>query len=138
MARAVSQRRWKEDAVARNRLRLIDENQAIASILLVHDDDRRGNYAFYLGAGASIGAGVPGAEEICNTIRKNLSAMRGLSGDAAEEQLWAEAELQWSRRDRRYFVCMKESYPSPAHRIDFFVRNSLVVIRHSRTTQLHC
>ena len=98
-------------------LEVITAAQAIHHVLA---HPRR--YAFYLGAGTSVEAGVAAAQEICDTILAQAVA-RGDAGAKANKRkitTWANATLKWNDPSRRYVSCIQTEYPLEPQRIDAF------------------
>jgi O-acetyl-ADP-ribose deacetylase (regulator of RNase III) len=100
-------------------LKVISDGEAIRNIL-----GERDRYAFYLGAGASVDAGVVTAQEICERIRGELvSADAGLTAAADEDvERWANETLNWADTSRRYVTCIRRGYPNEARRVEYFRR----------------
>lgn len=95
---------------------MIESDARVVEIL----KDNRGRFAIYLGAGASIEAGVPGAQQICDGIR-----LARLGDKPTPEKIArVERELRWSNPAQRYMAAIQAVRPSPAQRVDFF-RSSL-------------
>jgi O-acetyl-ADP-ribose deacetylase (regulator of RNase III)/NAD-dependent SIR2 family protein deacetylase len=100
--------------------RIISDAEATRHILTVRD-----RYALYLGAGASVDAGVKSAQGICEDLRKEMiaSANLGDEGDpgyAERAEEWANEYLNWNDPSRRYLSCMLRGRPNGAQRVEYF------------------
>ena len=108
------------------RIRIISDADVIRNIR-----GERGRYALYLGAGASVEAGVMPAEEICQAIRTELLAAAGLDGSSAQEiEGWANDNLNWGDASRRYMTCVRRWLPNEARRVEYF-RHLVIGVRPS-------
>jgi O-acetyl-ADP-ribose deacetylase (regulator of RNase III)/NAD-dependent SIR2 family protein deacetylase len=75
-----------------------------------------GSFAAWLGAGASIEAGVPTARTICDEIRRKMAEHE----KPANELEWARNELAWDDQKRKYSTCLLRYAQTPAQRIQYF------------------
>ena len=98
-------------------LEVISATKALHHIL-----DNPGRYAFHLGAGVSVEAGVATAQEICETIRARALERGDAGPNPTKRQItaWANATLQWKDPSRRYVSCIQAEYPIEPQRIDAF------------------
>jgi O-acetyl-ADP-ribose deacetylase (regulator of RNase III) len=96
-------------------MRVISDQDAIRSIL-----QARGQYALWLGAGASAEAEVPMALEICERAREMLLPRSLDRSDPVAVAAWAEERLSWSDLGKRYVQCIFEAYPTRAQRVEYF------------------
>src|SRR2546427_125592 len=98
-------------------MKIISDTEAIRHIV-----DRPGTYACYLGAGASVEAGVMSAQTICERIRDKLAAVNPNLDESDKEQVerWAQDELNWPDTSRRYITCIDKGYPNVATRVEYF------------------
>jgi O-acetyl-ADP-ribose deacetylase (regulator of RNase III)/NAD-dependent SIR2 family protein deacetylase len=107
---------------------IITDTEAIRYILMHPNDqtsDRHPYFACYLGAGASAEAGVKLASQICTEIYEDLLNTKLPSGSDDKVQLQAFKEtLNWNDLSLRYVSCLKEGYPDPSLRVEYF-RNLL-------------
>src|ERR1043166_7066519 len=97
---------------------IISDTDAIRFILpgnAVPREERYPRFACYLGAGASLEAGVKTAWEIAADIREEFA--KGLDADAVKR---LEKELRWNDPTLRYMTCIKKRYPDLARRVDYF------------------
>lgn len=78
----------------------------------------KGAFTAWLGAGASIEAGVPTAREICDEIRREIAKFER----PASEVEWARAELAWDDPRRRYSTCLLRYAKTPVQRLRYFRR----------------
>ena len=85
----------------------ISDGEAIRYIL--QEENR---YVCYLGAGASVEAGVMTAQGICEEIRKEL----------LEHSSLRDSDLDWDDPSQRYVTCIRKGYPTPAKRVQYFRR----------------
>ena len=108
----------------------ISDDEAIRYILLEKD-----RFACYLGAGASVEAGVKSAWDICTEIRDDLlehSPLR-LSQDEEKIEQWANAKLNWHKPDERYATVIRVGYPNQDVRVQYFRR----ILRNVRPSFSH-
>ena len=76
----------------------------------------QGAFTAWLGAGASIEAGVSTARDICDFIRKEVAAF----DKPADEDAWARSELDWDDPRRRYSTCLLRYATTPVQRLRYF------------------
>lgn len=89
-------------------------------------DANRGRFTIYLGAGASIEAGVPTGQQICDRIR-----ISRLGEKPTPKQIrTVDRELNWATPSLRYMTAIQKAYPNRAQRVQFF-RDSLLQIQPS-------
>jgi len=106
---------------------IISDTEAIQHILTglnLQGQNRHPRFACYLGAGASVEAGVKMASQICNDIYNELLTTRVLAVDSEEQIQALNKLLKWKDQSLRYVTCIKERYPDPSLRVDYF-RNLL-------------
>jgi len=81
-------------------------------------------YHAFWGAGLSVEAGVPTANQICEVIAKNQLRIHGLADDVSfndpDTRAWLSEKLSWDRTDERYAKCILTQYANPADRVEFF------------------
>lgn len=108
-------------------MKVVSEADAIRSIL------GSNRFALYLGAGASVDAGVPTAQLICDRIRDDLLDREPTvdRDDPVAVERWANEVLHWSDADRRYVTCIRRAYPNLAQRLEYFRRDILLGVRPS-------
>jgi SIR2-like domain len=92
---------------------VISEAEAIRKIL-----ESKNRFACYLGAGASVEAGVPTAAQICGNVRADLAAK--LMVPKETEDQWAAGRLAWNNLALRYVTCIKTAYQNEAGRVEYF------------------
>lgn len=103
----------------------ISDDEAIRYILQVEN-----RYVCYLGAGASVEAGVMTAQGICEAIRKELLDHSPFE-DQNEKERWVDEILvDWNDPSQRYVTCIRKGYRTPAARVEYF-RQILKNIRPS-------
>ena len=94
----------------------------------------RGAYCGFFGAGLSVEAGVPTADQICARIAKAQLVINGFKNDVnldeSDAQAWLIKHLAWNKPDERYAACIRLQYANPADRVDFF-RSASVRVRSS-------
>jgi O-acetyl-ADP-ribose deacetylase (regulator of RNase III)/NAD-dependent SIR2 family protein deacetylase len=78
----------------------------------------QGAFTAWLGAGASIEAGVPTARDICEEIRQEIARF----DKPANEVEWARQELAWDDPRRRYSTCLLRYAKTPVQRLRYFRR----------------
>ena len=76
----------------------------------------QGAFTAWLGAGASIEAGVPTAREICDCIRREIARFE----KPVNEADWARIELDWDDPRRRYSTCLLRYAKTPVQRLRYF------------------
>jgi hypothetical protein len=108
----------------RQEMRIISDDEAIRYILMNLDvpiQDRRPQFACYLGAGGSAEAGVKMSAEICNDIRQELidTYLRSAPSDKNAVKK-VEADLNWNDRALRYAYALKLGYPTAPLRVEYF------------------
>src|SRR5690349_21331948 len=97
--------------------------------------EEKERYVCYLGAGASVEAGVPTALEISRDIAEKIAAEEGLpfnQDDPACKQ-WLNETFAWNDPGRRYLKCITSRYPHAAGRLAFFRR----MIAHKKPSFAH-
>ncbi|UVT17145.1 MAG: macro domain-containing protein [Nitrospira sp.] len=101
--------------------KVVSDRMAAAQILEAH-----GAYHAFWGAGLSVEAGVPTANQICQQIAKSQLRLHGFGEDAPfdspDARAWLAENLAWDRSDERYAKCIRTQYANPADRVDFFRR----------------
>lgn len=109
--------------------KIVSDRIAAAQIL-----EASGAYHAFWGAGLSVEAGVPTANEICQLIAKNQLRIHGFGEDApldaADTRDWLSKNLAWDRADEKYAKCIHTQYVNPADRVEFF-RQTLTGVRPS-------
>jgi O-acetyl-ADP-ribose deacetylase (regulator of RNase III) len=78
----------------------------------------RGAFTPWVGAGASIEAGVSTAQEICKEIRAEIVRFE----NPIKEDEWANEELEWDDLRRRYSACLLRYARTPVQRLQYFRR----------------
>lgn len=100
---------------------IVSDRVAAAQILEAH-----GAYHAFFGAGLSVEAGVPTADQICKRIAKGQLRIHGFGEDAdldaPSARAWLSQHLAWDRPEERYAKCIRTHYANPADRVDFFRR----------------
>ena len=76
----------------------------------------QGAFTPWLGAGASIEAGVPTARDICDHIRREIAGFE----NPVNEVEWARSELAWDDPRRRYSTCLLRYAKTPVQRLRYF------------------
>lgn len=101
------------------RVRILQSHEVVKSVL--ESPDR---FMLWLGAGASVEAGVKSAPAVCSDIRDELIAANPGLRNADRERIdeWARTKLDWDNPERRYGACISEL--GPAVRVEYF-RNLL-------------
>lgn len=103
------------------RFEIVSDRVAAAQIV-----EAPGTYQAFFGAGLSVEAGVPTANQICTQIATSQLRINGFgenadpNAPAARE--WLTTHLAWDRSDERYAKCIRTQYPNPGDRVDFFRR----------------
>ena len=104
--------------------RVIDPFNAIRTI--VHS---KGQFSVFLGAGASLEAGVPTADAICQNIGEEIIAeenqkrkfhSRKLIKTEKDKRQWLDDVVNWNDEENRYTSCIKHWYSQQTARVDFF------------------
>ncbi len=97
-------------------MNVLSSPEVVKSIL-----DTRDRFVLWLGAGASVEAGVKTADEVCWEIREALVAMDPVlrEADAEAVEAWAREKLDWDDPHRRYRTCI-HSYKTAPARVDYF------------------
>src|SRR5215471_1903478 len=75
-----------------------------------------GAFTPWVGAGASVEAGVVTAREICEGIRRDIARFE----KPPDEAVWAESELAWNDPRHRYSACLLRYAPTPVQRLRYF------------------
>jgi hypothetical protein len=110
----------------RARMMIISDTEAIRRILMglvPVSEERHPRYAIYLGAGASVEAGVEPAGKICDQIRAELLKTIDASDpdyDARVQEL--DKRLETNDPSMRYVSSITEAYPQQSMRVEFFRR----------------
>lgn len=103
------------------RYKIVTDREAAAQIL-----EARGAYYAFFGAGLSVEAGVPTANQICERVAKKQLNIHGFGEapelDEPEVKTWLSQNLAWDRIDERYANCIRIQYANPADRVEFFRR----------------
>lgn len=101
--------------------RIVSDRVAAAQIL-----EANGAYHAFWGAGLSVEAGVPSANQICDVIAKNQLRINEFGDDVPfdrdDVRTWLLENLSWNFPDERYATCIRAQYPNPADRVEFFRR----------------
>jgi len=109
--------------------KIVSDRVAAAQILEAH-----GAYHAFWGAGLSVDAGVPTANQICQHIAQAQLRIHGfkedVSLDTPDVRKWLSENLSWDRTDERYAKCIRAQYANPADRVEFF-RRTLAGVRPS-------
>jgi len=101
-------------------MRVFSDTEVIRILL-----QEKARYAFYVGAGISVDAGVPTAAQICDEIRDQLLLYElPHPKDQGEIQAWENRRLNWADISLRYSTCLRAAYPAEAQRVEYF-RNKL-------------
>src|SRR6185369_7417537 len=103
------------------RYHVVSDRVAAAQIL-----QTRGAYNGFFGAGLSVEAGVPTADQICVQIAKSQLRIYGF-GESADINApdvhdWLIKNLGWQYTEERYAKCIRTQFANPADRVDFFRR----------------
>ena len=75
-----------------------------------------GAFTAWVGAGASIEAGVATARDICDQLRRELARFEKPSNELD----WAKNELAWDDPRRRYSTCLLRYAKTPVQRLRYF------------------
>ncbi|MFN0051550.1 MAG: SIR2 family protein [Planctomycetales bacterium] len=79
-------------------------------------NNSRGSFVLWLGAGASVEAGVKTGGQICEELSQILSA----GARPGDLDAWRKTELNWNDGKRRYSTCLRRYAPTPAQRVQYF------------------
>ncbi len=105
--------------MANSHYKIVSDKIAAAQILKAPDA-----YHAFWGAGLSVEAGIPTANQICELIAKEQLRVYGFPEDTPFNQpdasAWLSDNLSWDRPEERYARCIRAQYVNPADRVEFF------------------
>src|SRR5262245_26842724 len=99
---------------------IVSERVVAAQIL-----NTRGAYNAFFGAGLSVDAGVPTADQISTRIARSQLEIQGIDATdlaAPAARAFLNKYLSWDAPEERYAKSIRVQYANPPDRVDFFRR----------------